>query len=400
MKLRDLTVSEATNYISRLFSGDPILNACSVIGELSGLKRYPSGHVYFSIVDENSKLPCVMFRSDAERFDGLRLRGGDRVKLKGRVAVYQREGRYQMICHSIALDGDGDLLQKFLLLKAELSEKGYFDQARKRDLPKIRRVGVITSKVGAAIEDFTSILRRRNRLIEIELYPSLVQGRGAAAQIVAGIDYFNRLKAVDAIVITRGGGSIEDLSCFNDASLAEAIYDSNLPIISAVGHETDFTIADFVADLRAATPSAAAELISFPLAEVAREMERLLNDMNGVLNARLSALQAKLKDNHPLNLLSGVRRIVEYDKLQVSSTFDRASAAIESILKDRRQRAEQLHKTIFLQNPERLLARGYCYAKDGNGELINSVEAVKRGDDISLIMSDGALIGTVKEVIK
>ncbi len=400
MKLRDLTVSEATNYISRLFSSDPILNACSVIGELSGMKRYPSGHVYFSVVDAHSKLPCVMFRSDAERFADLRLRDGDRVKLNGRIAVYQREGRYQMICHGIERDGDGDLFQKFLLLKAELSKRGYFDQERKKRLPKIRRVGVITSRVGAAIEDFTSILKRRDRTIEIDLYPSLVQGREAAAQLVAGIAYFNRAKSVDAIVITRGGGSIEDLSCFNDEDLATAIYQSGLPIVSAVGHETDFTIADFVADLRAPTPSAAAELISPPLAELEREMKRVLSDMNGVLNNRIELFKAQLKNNHPINLLSAVRRLVEYNKLQVGTTFDRAGLAIEATLSAKRQSAEQMYKTVFLQNPKRLLTRGYCYAKDSNGKLISTVQAVEQGDDISLILSDGALISTVKEVIK
>ncbi len=400
MKLRDLTVSEATNYISRLFSSDPILNACSVIGELSGLKRYPSGHVYFSVVDEHSKLPCVMFRSDAERFAGLHLRDGDRVKLQGRVAVYQREGRYQMICHNIARDGAGELFQKFLLLKEALSKRGYFAAERKKDLPEIRRIGVITSKVGAAIEDFTSILARRNRLIQIELYPSLVQGSEAARQIIAGIAYFNRVQSVDAIVITRGGGSIEDLSCFNDAELAEAIYHSELPIVSAVGHEVDFTIADFVADLRAATPSAAAELISVPLSESEREMKRLLSNMNGALKNRVSALTTQLNNNHPTNLLSAVRRLVEYNKLQASATFDRSAGAIEAAIKDRRQSVEQYYKTIFLQNPERLLARGYCYAKDKDGKLISTVRAVECGDDISLFMSDGKLVTTVKEVIK
>ncbi len=397
MKLKALSVSQTTAYIARLIGGDAILNACHVVGELSSYKQYPSGHVYFSLVDDNAKLPCVMFRRDALKNE-LNFRVGDRVRVSGQVRVYEREGRYQLICQSITHDGAGDLHQRFIQLKTALAKKGYFDSARKRAIGDVERIGLITSTVGAAIEDFTSILARRNRLIEVDVFASLVQGSEAAAQLVEGIQYFNKQHNVDVIVITRGGGSLEDLWCFNDEKLADAIYRSDLPIISAIGHETDFTIADFVADLRAATPSAAAELLSTPLQQIAQHLTKDIKRMSDQLVNRLKTQRLVIQNNNPQNLLYEVKQRLDVHTRSANLTIDAIADGLAAKLQSYKQKAATLNQAIVLQNPNRILGRGYAYLSNDEGKLIASSEQLAAGDTVNVIMKDGRLVTTINEV--
>lgn len=397
MKLRTMTVTQLTAYISRLIGDDPIMNACSVSGELSSFKQYPSGHVYFSLVDADAKLPCVMFRTAAQRHM-LDFQIGDQVQVSGQLSVYQREGRYQMICQTLAKQGDGILHQRFMALKKSLAARGYFDSARKRPIDIVRRVGLITSPVGAAIEDFTSILARRNPLIEVAVYPSLVQGAEAVQQLIAGIDYFNRLQSVDVIVLTRGGGSLEDLWCFNDAALAEAICNSDLAVVSAVGHETDFTIADFVADMRAPTPSAAAELISPPLSDKVDLLEATLEGLKAKLSHRLEKERLAVEARNPFNLHRVIAQRIARQCDDVNLQIDTMAQHLARRISNYRQTVAALHQTIKLQNPQHILKRGFSYVTDKDNNVITSATNVALGSDVNIVLNDGELLATIKEV--
>ncbi len=398
MKLRAMSVSQTTAYIARLIGNDAILNACTVVGELSSFKQYPSGHVYFSLVDDNAKLACVMFRNDAQRHQ-LNFAIGDRVQVSGQVRVYEREGRYQLICQQITHQGAGDLHRRFVELKAHLSDKGYFESAHKLPIEHVKRIGLITSAAGAAIKDFTSILERRNRLIEIDVYASLVQGAEAVEQLAAGINYFCQQQTVDVIVITRGGGSLEDLWCFNDESLADAIFNATLPIVSAVGHETDFTIADFVADLRAPTPSAAAELLSMPLSQIAEQLNMDIARLRDKLINQLKMCRLEAQNNNPQNLLFDIKQRLADSTRDVNLTIDYIGATVAAKINDYKQQATVLNQTIVLQNPARILGRGYAYLTDSDAKLVSSIEQLKVGDDVTVNMKDGKFIATIKEVI-
>src|SRR5471030_150510 len=264
MNIKTLTVSEVTNYIKRMLDNDFILSNLSVKGEISNLKYHGSGHIYFTLKDSNGKVNCVMFKGSAVSLDFV-LEEGMEVIIKGRVSIYPATGSFQLYCDEIKKEGIGDLFIKFEKLKEKLSKAGYFDEACKKPLPKYpKKIGIVTSPTGAAILDIINVSTRRSKLVDLILYPASVQGINAYKEIITGINYFNKKKSVDIIIVGRGGGSIEELWNFNEEELAKAIFNSKIPIISAVGHEIDFTISDFVADVRAATPSQGAE-IAVPL---------------------------------------------------------------------------------------------------------------------------------------
>ncbi len=262
----------------------------------------------------------------------------------------------------------------------------------------MRRVGLITSPVGAAIEDFTSILARRNPLIEVAVYPSLVQGAEAVQQLIAGIDYFNRLQSVDVIVLTRGGGSLEDLWCFNDAALAEAICNSDLAVVSAVGHETDFTIADFVADMRAPTPSAAAELISPPLSDKVDLLEATLEGLKAKLSHRLEKERLAVEARNPFNLHRVIAQRIARQCDDVNLQIDTMAQHLARRISNYRQTVAALHQTIKLQNPQHILKRGFSYVTDKDNNVITSATNVALGSDVNIVLNDGELLATIKEV--
>ena len=272
MKLKTLSVGEVNNYVKKLVENDFILKNLNVKGEISNLKFHSSGHIYFSLKDENSKVNCIMFKNNAVNLD-FRLEEGMKVEIKARLGVYHKEGTYQLYCENIKKAGIGELFEEFHKLKKELSEEGIFDEKYKRALPKFpKRIGIITARTGAAVRDIINVIQRRNKSLDIILYPAKVQGENAADSIIEGIRYFNNEKSVDVIILGRGGGSIEELWAFNNRDLAYEIFNSRIPTVSAVGHEVDFTISDFVSDMRAPTPSAAGELVSPSLQEMINDL--------------------------------------------------------------------------------------------------------------------------------
>lgn len=390
-----LSITQINDYIRTMMDGDTLLTGLAVRGEISNYKVYPSGHHYFTLKDEGAALKCVMFRSSAVRLK-FRPENGMKVIAMGKISVYPRDGAYQLYCTAMSMDGVGDLYAAFEQLKAKLAAQGLFDPSHKKPLPKYPgAIGIVTSSAGAAVHDMLRILRKRYPLTKVRLLPVRVQGAEAPAEIAAAIRYANYYKLADVLIVGRGGGSIEDLWAFNDEQVARAIYDSQIPVISAVGHEPDVTISDFVADLRAATPSNAAEL-------VVPDQDALRQSLDSYSAAMATALQRQLK---------GARR-----QLSILS----ASPAMQSpvgYIAQRRKALEMLnnrlisaqnqginrHKQKFLtftakldaMSPLKVLTRGYAVAQTDAGEVIRSVAQVNVGDRISVTVSDGILTASV-----
>lgn len=295
MKMKTLTVSEVNNYLKKTIDNDFILNNVKVIGEISNFKIHSSGHIYFSLKDESSKINCIIFRDNAVNLDFV-AEEGMQVEIDGRLSLYIKEGLYNLHCYKIKKAGVGELFEKFQKLKCELKSEGIFDDHYKKNIPSLpKRIGVITSETGAAIRDIITIIKRRNKNLDIVLYPALVQGNYAVDTLIDGIIYFNTKKSVDVIIIGRGGGSIEELWAFNNRDLAYEIFNSNIPIVSAVGHEVDYTICDFVSDVRAATPSAAAELVSPNLFDIISQLNYYNNHLNSFIDTLISSQRNKLQ---------------------------------------------------------------------------------------------------------
>lgn len=289
-----LTVTQVNQLAANLLDQDPVLSRLEVEGELSGVRRYPSGHIYFTVKDDKSGISCVMFRSAAGSLS-FEPKDGDKVLLSCKAGIYERDGRFQLYVSRMSMSGEGDLYKQFLQLKADLEKKGYFAADHKKEIPYLpHRIGVVTSSAGAVIRDIINVSHRRYPGFHLTLYPCAVQGEGAGLDLAKGIAAFNRLANVNVIIVGRGGGSLEDLWCFNDPVLAEAIYQSEIPVISAVGHETDFTIADFVADLRAPTPSAAAELCWPKKVDLLENNDRLRHRLNQAINRKINQEQRYL----------------------------------------------------------------------------------------------------------
>ena len=392
MNIKTLTVTEVSNYIKRVIDNDFILGNLSVKGEISNLKFHSSGHIYFSLKDESSKINCVMFKSKAMYLD-VDLEEGMQIVVKGKASIYPATGSMQISCEEINKEGIGDLFIKFEKLKKKLESKGYFEFYNKKELPKYpRRIGVVTSPTGAAIRDIINVIKRRNGMVDIVLYPAKVQGIGAYKEIIEGIQYFNEKNNVDLLIVGRGGGSIEELWNFNEEALAEAVYNSNLPIISAVGHEVDFTICDFVSDVRAATPSQGAE-IAVPLEnDIKQEIERIslyLDDTiyNKIKNCKneIISMERILKIHSPLSKIENC--YLEVDKLK-----DRLDFALKTKLNTEKQRLESLNSLLIAHNPVNVLSRGYAIIEDDD-TLIKSKEQLKEEKKLKITFKDGKIEG-------
>ena len=384
------SVGQVNRYVRNMFTQDYILKKIYVKGEVSNCKYHPSGHIYFSLKDETGLLSCVMFAGQ-RRGLAFRMKDGDRVVVGGAVDVYERDGRYQMYAREITLDGAGLLYEKFMKLKKELEEMGMFAPEYKKPIPKyVRTVGVVTAPTGAAVRDIINITRRRNPYVQILLYPALVQGDGAADSIVQGIRMLDGA-GVDTIIVGRGGGSIEDLWAFNEEKVARAIFECRTPIISAVGHETDFTIADFVADLRAPTPSAAAELVVDDFAQVMHILdnyrERFRRDMRERIEyqkVRLEQYKLRLKYLSPESRLRDNRQILaDYD--------DALRSAMKNKLQQYRHRLGIYLERYQGMSPLAKLNQGYSFVADQDGRGITSVEQVKPGDRVEISVTDGVI---------
>ncbi|WP_373214690.1 exodeoxyribonuclease VII large subunit [Blautia obeum] len=384
------SVGQVNRYVRNMFTQDYILKKIYVKGEVSNCKYHPSGHIYFSLKDETGLLSCVMFAGQ-RRGLAFRMKDGDRVVVGGAVDVYERDGRYQMYAREITLEGAGALYERFLALKAELEEMGMFAPEYKQPIPRfIQKLGVVTAPSGAAVQDIRNISLRRNPYLQIILYPALVQGDGAADSIVQGIRMLDGA-GVDTIIVGRGGGSIEDLWAFNEEKVARAIFECRTPIISAVGHETDFTIADFAADLRAPTPSAAAELAVDDFAQAMHILdnyrERFRRDMRERIEyqkVRLEQYKLRLKYLSPESRLRDNRQILaDYD--------DALRSAMKNKLQQYRHRLGIYLERYQGMSPLAKLNQGYSFVADQDGRGITSVEQVKPGDRVEISVTDGVI---------
>lgn len=384
-----LSVSELNQYLKTLLESNSLLRNLVILGELSNVKRATSGHLYFSLKDTGSKIDCVMFKNAAISLKFLP-REGQKVTLRGSLGVYLPSGQYQITVRSMEPQGLGDLFQAYLVLKDELETKGYFDREHKKKLPEIiSRVGLVTSPTGAAVKDMISIIKRRNPLIDIVIFPSLVQGDEAAGNIIKGIRAFNTVQSVDVIIIGRGGGSIEDLWAFNDEQLAKAIYESELPIISAVGHEIDYTIADFVADLRAPTPSGAAELVAEETLSMIRALvtqkSRLIQTMEAKIGSNREILMRMKKEF----LRYRPKERIEEMRLHLDVINDRMVRALKGRIKSEQQQLINVKTRIEAMSPVHVLKKGYVRVTDNNGLSIASVTGLTVDQLVTLHFADG-----------
>lgn len=391
MKLKTLSVGEVNNYVKKLVENDFILKNLNVKGEISNLKFHSSGHIYFSLKDENSKVNCIMFKNNAVNLD-FRLEEGMKVEVKARLGVYHKEGTYQLYCENIKKAGIGELFEEFHKLKKELSEEGIFDEKYKRALPKFpKRIGIITARTGAAVRDIINVIQRRNKALDIILYPAKVQGENAADSIIEGIRYFNNEKSVDIIILGRGGGSIEELWAFNNRELAYEIFNSRIPTVSAVGHEVDFTISDFVSDMRAPTPSAAGELVSPSLQEMINDLLNKKEFLHRAIDRRflnakrdVDLLYKGLKGNNPTHIIE--KRIKEVNTLEEKLNFlgkRKIDKAKDELI--------ALNSILQTLNPLNTLGRGYSVIMDKEDKVINKVSELKKNDMVKVIMKDGSV---------
>ena len=391
------SVGQINTYIRNMFTQDFVLNRVSVRGEISNLKYHTSGHIYFTLKDASAAIACVMF-AGARGGLAFRMSNGQQVVVDGAVNVYERDGKYQLYATKIRQDGAGELYEKFLELKEELEEMGMFAPEYKQPIPKfVRRLGVVTAPTGAAIRDIINIATRRNPGIRIILYPAKVQGEGAAESVAAGLAALDAL-GVDVIIVGRGGGSIEDLWAFNEETVARAIFSCHTPVISAVGHETDTTIADFVADLRAPTPSAAAELAVADftawlqaLDEDALQLQRIMQRMIKDARSRLRECELRMRYEKPQQrLMQQKQRLDEYE--------ERLRRAMQSLLEQTRHQLALIEERLRRLSPYEKLESGYGCILTEDGRRIRSVSQVAPGEVVQIYLADGRMTARIQEV--
>lgn len=391
------TVKQVNLYIKNMFTQDFMLNWIYVKGEVSNCKYHTSGHIYFSLKDESGTIACIMFAS-ARSGLSFRMQEGQKVVVLGSVSVYERDGKYQLYAKEVILEGAGLLYEKFEALKRELEEMGMFAPEYKQPIPAyVKTVGIVTAPTGAAIRDIIHIAARRNPYVQLLLYPALVQGEGAADSIVQGIKSLEA-QNVDVMIVGRGGGSIEDLWAFNEEKVARAIFECRVPVISAVGHETDTLISDYAADLRAPTPSAAAELAVYDYRQVFEKLEEYKLRMRRQLllksafeRRRLEQLELRLRHTHPVQKLNENRQILlELD--------NRLRECMRQILEKNRHRLAIYMERMEGLSPLKKLEQGYSYTESEQGEPIRSVEQIKKGQEILVYLTDGTIKAQVTEV--
>ena len=392
------TVSQVNNYIKNMFTQDFMLNRIAVQGEVSNCKYHSSGHLYFSLKDEGGAIACVMFAGQRKGL-AFSMKNGDRVVVNGSVSVYERDGRYQLYAREIRLEGEGALYEQFLALKRQLEEMGMFAPEYKRPIPAyIRRLGVVTAPTGAAIQDIRNIAGRRNPYVQIILYPALVQGEGAASSIVRGIEALDEL-GVDVIIVGRGGGSMEDLWAFNEEPVARAIFQCRTPVISAVGHETDVTIADFAADLRAPTPSAAAELAVFDIREFQDKLDTIGARLQTQMSGRISrARQMAEGYQRTLGYLSPENQIRE-KRMYLMTAEEKLSRQMELLLQKKRHALQLYIERMKGLSPLEKLNQGFAYVEK-DGRAVKETGQVKEQDLLTVHVSDGRIWARVEKTEK
>ena len=391
------SVGQVNHYIKNMFAEDFLLRQISIKGEVSNCKYHSSGHIYFTLKDSTGTINAIMFAGYRKGLS-FQMKEGDKVVVTGSVEIYERDGKYQICARQIELDGEGNLYQQFEALKKELEEMGMFAQEYKRAIPKyVKTVGIVTAATGAAIQDIRNIAFRRNPYVQLILYPALVQGEGAKESIVQGIRALEQY-GVDVIIVGRGGGSIEDLWAFNEEMVARAIFDCSIPIISAVGHETDWTIADFVSDLRAPTPSAAAELAIFDYAltkqkimELQLRMGRCMSRGVDSMRERLAHKYTKLKFLSPKNRLNeNRRRLMEYE--------EKMTERMKRVVVEKRHRFLLLANRLDGLSPAKKISAGYAYIENQNKQALKSIQMIQPSEEIIVHITDGSLKAVVTEV--
>ena len=393
-----ISITQLNEYIQRKLDSDGLLNNVAVRGEISNYKMYPSGHHYFTLKDEASSLKCVMFKGNAMRLR-FRPENGMKVIAMGKVSVFPRDGAYQLYCTAMAMDGVGDLYAAFEQLKKKLAAQGLFDPAHKKPLPKYPgTIGIITSSAGAAVHDMLRILNKRYPLSKVRLLPVRVQGVEAPGEIAAAIGYANHFQLADLLIVGRGGGSMEDLWAFNDERVAQAIYHSKIPVISAVGHEPDVTISDYVADVRAATPSNAAEIAVL-------DQDALRQTLDSMNTAMAVALNRQLKSaRQHLDMLSGSPALrsptgyIEQRQKSLELLTGRLVSAQTNQISRKHQHYIALTAKLDAMSPLKVLTRGYAMAQTPDGEVLKSVHQVERGERITVSLQDGSLSATVMDI--
>ncbi len=391
-----MTVTELNEYLKHVFDSMPRLENIYIRGEVSNYKVYPSGHHYFTLKDQGGALKCVMFRSSAVRLR-FKLSDGMKVIALGRVSVYPRDGTYQLYVSSVTPDGVGDLQMAFEQLKEKLYKEGLFDPAHKKPLPPCpMRVGVVTSSAGAAVHDIIRVLKKRWPIGKIILLPVRVQGEEAPPEIAAAVSYAGRWRVADVLIVGRGGGSMEDLWCFNDERVARAIYDCPIPVVSAVGHEPDVTISDFVADVRAATPSNAAELVSPDISEI-RDFLRASSDRTAsAMEKQLRDAREKLRLYAEARVLRDPKNYIDECRLALDARGERLADLMTVALSVAHRRYAALAAALDAMSPLKVLGRGYSIALTSDGRVIKAAKDVKSGEDIKIKLQKDEISCMVK----
>lgn len=395
----ELTVSKVNEYIKNMFELEPGLNNIRVKGEVSNCKYHISGHIYFTIKDAKGQLSCVMFAGSRASLK-FRLEEGQNIIVSGRITVYERDGKYQMYARQIEKDGMGSLYEQYEQLKKKLDMEGLFNSSHKKPIPRYAaKIGVVTAKGGAALQDIVNISTRRNPYVQLYLCPVLVQGEKAAADIAMGIKKMDEY-GVDIIIVARGGGSIEDLWAFNEEVVARACYNCVTPVISGVGHETDTTIIDYVADLRAPTPSAAAEIAVFAFADLQTRQTEIITAMNNLMAVKLGYVKSQVA-NMKLRLEhAGPVGRLEREKQYCDNLYDKLFKAMNGKMTLSKHRLAVLAKSLEGLSPLKKLSQGYSYVTDINGNNINSVTKITKGDDINIHTTDGLIFAQVKDIVE
>ena len=398
MKNKVFSVTQINTYIKRMFQSDYALRRISIKGQVSNCKYHSSGHIYFSLKDEGSQISCVMFAN--ARYDGLKfeLEDGQEVVVDGNISVYERGGSYQLYAQEIRLNGIGELYVAYEMLKQKLYEEGLFDHEKKKPIPKNpKKIGVVTARTGAAIHDIISTAKRRNPYVQLILYPAKVQGDGASDTIVAGIKALDQY-GVDIIIVGRGGGSIEDLWAFNEEKVARAIYEAQTPIISGTGHEVDTTIADYAADLRAATPTAACELAVPDIREVMEGITNREYTLRTLLKQVVRRYQMKLQQYQITIANFDPRFQLQEQKMHLAELEEQIHAVMKNKMTDYQHKPELYTKELHGLSPTAKLINGFGYIEGSNGEPVTSVKKVMEGDQISLTISDGTIITKAEQI--
>lgn len=390
MKYEEMAISviDLNKYVKNKIADDEYLNNILVKGEISNFKHHYTGHMYFTLKDENSLIKCIMFKSYAQKLN-FEPKDGMKVYIFGTVSVFERDGIYQIYAKAMEQDGLGDLYTKYQKLKNELEEKGLFDENHKKKIPIMPKIiGVLTSQTGSVIRDIINVSTRRNPNVYIRLFPVPVQGEGAAEKIAYGIDYMNKNKLADVLILARGGGSLEDLWPFNEEIVAKSIYDSEIPIISAVGHETDFSISDFVADLRAPTPSAAAELAVPDIYEVKQKINSYENRMKLSLNKKLEILKLRYEKCMSSSVFKDPTRKINENYIKIDTYIKQLENLVNKSKEKNRNKYTELVAKLDTLSPLKTLLRGYSIVEKDD-KIIKSVKELKTNDNIIIKLNDG-----------